>query len=67
MNAASRRAADRVSMPARCSTQPVKAIPPAPPAEKIRVATTPASVSSSEAVQPSRGARGRYTRSVSTT
>ena len=59
MKAESRRAAVRASMPARCRTQPVKAIPPAPPAENSRVATTPASVSSSEAIQSSRGARGR--------
>ena len=60
MNAASRRAVARAPIPARCSTQAVNAIPPAPPAEKTRVATTPASVSSSRiAVQFSSGATGR--------
>ena len=48
--------ATRAPIPARCSTQPVSAIPPAPPAEKTRVATTPASVSSeaSRPVEPRR-------------
>ena len=59
MKALSRRAAFRPSIPARVSTQAVKAMPPAPPAEKIRVATTPASVISTLAGQSITAARGR--------
>ena len=61
MKAVSWRAATRTPMPRRWSAQPVNAIPPAPPAEKTRVATTPASVSSVAIAQSSRGARGRWT------
>ncbi len=57
----------RASMPARVRTHAVNAIPPTPPAEKIRVATTPPSVSSTLAAQSITGARGRKTARVSTT
>ena len=60
------RAAVRVLMPAARSAQAVNAIPPAPPAENSRVATTPPNVISTLPGQSSRGATGQKISRVST-